>query len=177
MAHATSPRWPVELCRSCHNDKLKGFLSQRRGHAPVLSADGCLHCHSPHASKDVGLLRSNGVAVCGECHADTLARQRTAATKHEPVEKGECNKCHLPHGGDAPLYLRGGDTIELCGICHDWQKHSTHPIGPKRIDPRNKNLTMQCLSCHRAHGTEYKHMIPLPTATALCTQCHQDFKR
>lgn len=167
----------VELCRSCHNDVINGFMTQGRVHAPVLSADGCLACHSPHASKDPGLLRASGEVVCGACHGDTLARQRTAATHHEPVQKGECGKCHTPHGGTGALYLRNSDTIELCGSCHDWQKHSTHPIGPTKLDPRNKNLTMDCLSCHRAHGTEYKHMIPLPTATALCTQCHQDFKR
>ena len=82
-----------------------------------------------------------------------------------------------PHGGDAPLFLANKDVIALCGQCHDWQKHSTHPIGDKVKDPRNKNMTLQCLSCHRSHGTDYKHFIPFPTTSDLCVQCHEQFKR
>ena len=55
-----------------------------------------------------------------------------------------------PHSGESALLFVNQDGIELCGKCHDWQKHSTHPIGETRIDPRNKNLTLECSSCHRA---------------------------
>ena len=34
-----------------------------------------------------------------------------------------------------------------------------------------------CLSCHRVHATEYKHMVPFPTTTELCVKCHERFKR
>jgi predicted CXXCH cytochrome family protein len=93
------------------------------------------------------------------------------------VAEGQCAKCHDPHSGDAPLLLTAADTIQVCAACHDWQKHSTHPIGSDRKDPRNPNQTLQCLSCHRAHGTEYKHLIPFSTTTNLCVQCHQSYKR
>ena len=69
------------------------------------------------------------------------------------------------------------DIVETCGKCHDWLKHSSHPMGEKFADPRNKNLRLQCLSCHRSHGTEYKHLIPYPVTTELCTKCHEKFKR
>ena len=69
------------------------------------------------------------------------------------------------------------DRIELCGTCHDWQKHSTHPIGDKRKDPRNRNLTLECASCHRAHGTGAKHLVPYAKVTDLCTKCHEQYRR
>ena len=73
--------------------------------------------------------------------------------------------------------LANPDIVEGCGTCHDWLKHSSHPMGAKCMDPRNKNLQVQCLSCHRAHGTEYKHMMPYPTTSDTCTKCHEKFKR
>ena len=66
---------------------------------------------------------------------------------------------------------------DLCGTCHDWQKHATHPIGPSIKDPRNKNLSLECASCHRAHGTGAKHLIPFAKVTDLCTSCHEQYRR
>jgi predicted CXXCH cytochrome family protein len=65
----------------------------------------------------------------------------------------------------------------MCAQCHEWQTHSTHPIGEKFADPRNKNVTLQCLSCHRSHGTEYKHFIYYDTTNDLCIQCHTQYRR
>jgi predicted CXXCH cytochrome family protein len=98
-------------------------------------------------------------------------------TKHDPVRDGKCTACHDPHSSDVPLALVKPDVVETCGTCHDWLKHSSHPMGEKVVDPRNKNLRLQCLSCHRSHGTEYKHLMPYPTSTDLCTKCHEKFKR
>jgi predicted CXXCH cytochrome family protein len=166
----------ADLCRTCHSQKMAAQLDRNRVHQPV--AEGaCLACHGPHASKDKGLLKGNAVAVCGECHADTIRRQAVSVTKHKPVGAGECHLCHDPHGGSAPLYFLTPNGIEMCGKCHDWQQHSTHPIGDKVKDPRNPNLVVQCSSCHRAHGSEYKHMIPLPNTSLMCTDCHDRFKR
>ena len=73
--------------------------------------------------------------------------------------------------------MNKASNIELCAACHDWQKHSSHPIGEKVVDTRNKNMTMDCLSCHRSHGTEYRWMLTFKTTTDLCVQCHIKFKR
>jgi predicted CXXCH cytochrome family protein len=73
--------------------------------------------------------------------------------------------------------LNNTSVVSLCGMCHDWEEHASHPIGPKFKDKRNPNLTMVCLSCHRAHGTEYQRLIPYPTVSALCVSCHQKYKR
>jgi predicted CXXCH cytochrome family protein len=117
------------------------------------------------------------LVTCGGCHGDTIKRQQLSPTKHEPIKDGNCTACHDPHASNAPLMMANPSIIEGCGACHDWLKHSSHPMGEKFLDPRNKNLTIQCLSCHRAHGTEYLHMMPYPTTSDLCTKCHEKFKR
>jgi predicted CXXCH cytochrome family protein len=91
--------------------------------------------------------------------------------------EGECTACHDPHSANQPLMFLNNDGIELCGNCHNWQKHSTHPIGSERKDPRNKNLSLECSSCHRAHGTDAKHLIPYPKTSDLCTKCHEQYRR
>jgi predicted CXXCH cytochrome family protein len=166
-----------ELCRGCHNTLVNEMFAKNRLHLPVVAKKGCLNCHSPHASTIRGLLKEPEIKLCGKCHADTIQRQERSVTKHEPINEGLCTACHAPHASDNALLAVKASPIELCGMCHDYSKHSTHPIGEKVIDKRNKNLTMQCLSCHRSHGTEYKHMLPTATVTDLCTQCHTEYKR
>jgi DmsE family decaheme c-type cytochrome len=168
----------MALCRSCHAPIVTKMLEKARVHRPLLEGASCLTCHNPHASPKKGLLRAGGaINVCGKCHADTIRRQDLSPTKHEPIAGGECARCHDPHSGDAPLMFVKADVVELCGTCHDWLKHSSHPMGAKYKDPRNKNLSVQCLSCHRSHGTEYKHLIPYATTSNLCTKCHEDLRR
>jgi predicted CXXCH cytochrome family protein len=144
------------------------IFSKNRMHWPVMSKQGCLSCHSPHASTESGLLKAPLIPVCGTCHGDTIQRQERAETKHPPIKEGNCTGCHVPHSSDNSFLLNQASVIELCGTCHDWQKHSTHPIGEKIKDPRNKNLTVQCLTCHRTHGTENKHFIYTPVITEMC---------
>jgi predicted CXXCH cytochrome family protein len=152
------------------------MLENNRVHQPVAEGS-CLACHRPHASKAKGLIQENLVAACGKCHADTIRRQDLSPTKHKPIRQGECTSCHDPHGANWPLMLVNQNGIELCGKCHDWQRHSTHPIGDTKRDPRNKNLTLECASCHRAHGTDSKHLLPYPKTTDLCTKCHEQYRR
>lgn len=166
-----------ELCKECHSDMVNSTFAKNKVHWPLLGKQGCLTCHNPHAAKEKGLLKADLITVCGNCHKDTIQRQEKSLTKHDPIQKGNCMACHDPHGSNSQFLINKPSIIDVCGKCHDWQKHSTHPIGDKIKDKRNKNLTMQCLSCHRAHGTEYKHFIPFPTTSDLCTQCHDQYKR
>jgi DmsE family decaheme c-type cytochrome len=166
----------VTLCKTCHAARIAQFLDKNRVHQPI-SEGQCLACHGPHASKQKGIVKANMVITCGACHSDTIRRQDLSPTKHKPIAEGQCTACHDPHSGSAPLMLVNADRIDLCGGCHDWQKHATHPIGPNRKDPRNRNLSLDCSSCHRAHGTGAKHLIPYAKVTDLCTNCHEQFKR
>jgi len=184
-----------ELCKGCHSSMVNDAFNKNRIHWPLVDKTGCLNCHKPHASKEKKLLVGDSKSLCGKCHSDTMAFQVKLAEKeaqekaiakgkvikgaltHAPIQEGNCEVCHATHAADNVMLLKEPSMVKLCGACHDWSKHSNHPMGEKVIDTRNKNVTMQCLSCHRSHGTGYRYMIPLPTVTELCVQCHKQFKR
>jgi predicted CXXCH cytochrome family protein len=165
-----------ELCRGCHNDMVNETLSRNTVHWPLLGKDGCLNCHNPHGSKGKKLLRGPLPSVCGKCHADTMERFAKSPTKHQPVLEGNCAVCHEPHSSNFS-YLGRKQSIELCGSCHNWKAHTSHPIGDAAVDKRNSNLQVECLSCHRSHGTEFKKMLIAKTPTDLCNECHKEHKR
>ncbi len=184
-----------ELCRGCHSKMMNEIFDKRRFHWPILDRTGCFNCHEPHASKRKKLLQNDLKTLCGKCHSDTMEfqtrltgkeeQEKTAAKgrvikgalTHPPVQEGSCEICHDSHSSDSPLLLKQGSTIQLCEACHDWSKHTIHPIGAKVVDKRNRNITMDCLSCHRSHGTGNRYLIPFPTVTDLCVQCHKQYKR
>jgi len=184
-----------ELCRGCHSSMMNDTFSKNRIHWPLVDKVGCLNCHEPHASPRKNLLMGEMKSLCGKCHQDTMGlqtrlaekeRQEKAAAKdnvmkgaltHNPIQEGNCEACHTSHASDSVFLLKQPSMIELCGTCHDWLKHTSHPMGEKVADSRNKNLRMDCLSCHRSHGTGYRYLIPFPTVTDLCVQCHKQYKR
>ncbi len=166
----------AELCRGCHGDVLSEVLAKNRVHWPVLDQKGCANCHEPHASKIAGLLSAPQSELCGSCHADALRRQAASRAKHEPIAQGECTTCHAPHASDE-TFLFVAPQPEVCGACHDWTKHSAHPLGPQVADPRNRNLSVDCLSCHRTHGTPNKHLAHFDPKQELCMQCHTEVSR
>lgn len=166
-----------ELCKSCHNNKVSEIFGKKRFHWAIFGEKACNECHAPHASKERNLLKAPEAEVCGECHQDTVERSRTVKEKHNPVKEGLCTYCHDPHSSDNLLLITRPSIIELCGSCHDWQKHATHPIGAKIIDKRNPNLSVDCLSCHRSHGTDSKYIVHFTTINETCVQCHKELRR
>lgn len=167
----------AELCGTCHAEQIARMVGRSQVHWAMAGERACLTCHDPHASASGKLVAGKMTAVCGQCHADTVARHDRSPTPHQPVGGGQCAACHDPHSADGMLLLKRPDIIETCATCHDWQRHSSHPLGDKVRDPRNRNLTIDCLSCHRAHGTEYKHLMPTPSTTELCIRCHEQYRR
>ncbi len=180
------------LCQQCHADKVQGIMAKERVHWPLLSRKGCVTCHSPHASSQKYMLKAPMKQLCGKCHPDTIARQERSKTKHKPVLEGNCTACHDPHSSNYAFLINqpaaanqsAGSlmdwptlVVNLCGTCHSWQQHSTHPVGSKIVDMRNKNLRVQCLSCHRVHGTDNKYMLHYWPITTMCVQCHKEFRK
>lgn len=184
-----------ELCRGCHSTMMNETFAKSRVHWPLVDKTGCLNCHNPHAAKKKKLLNADTAVLCGKCHTDTAdyqarlgekSRQEQAAARgrvergaltHQPVQTGDCSSCHAPHASDSARLLRASSVVEMCGTCHDWLKHSSHPMGDKYVDMRNRNRTMDCLSCHRSHGTGYRYMLTFPASTELCVQCHRQLRR
>jgi predicted CXXCH cytochrome family protein len=167
----------VDLCRGCHNAKMNEIMGRKRVHWPVVDKMSCQNCHNPHASRENDLLKGPQVALCGGCHTDTIERLDKSAVKHKPAVEGNCTKCHMPHSSNNVSLLDNTSPINLCGSCHDWQKHSSHPIGEKAIDKRNRNITLDCSSCHAPHGSEHKRFTWYDVKMDLCVQCHEQYKR
>jgi predicted CXXCH cytochrome family protein len=170
-------RTGYELCRGCHAGMVNETFGRNRIHWPLIDKGSCQNCHNPHASRQDALLRDTMKNLCNSCHQDTARRQETSLTKHKPIQDGECTKCHLPHSSNSVSLLDNTNVINLCGSCHEWMKHSTHPIGDNVVDQRNRNLSLDCLSCHRSHGSEFKGFTYFNPKMDLCVQCHVDFKR
>jgi len=174
-----------DLCLECHQQMLEETRNKNRVHWSLQDDKACLNCHNPHATKQSGLVKGPLSEVCGSCHADTVELQKWSRSnpenKHlcEPVRAGNCIVCHEPHASDQLLLVRERNvSIELCGKCHQWEKHSSHPLGSKVIDQRNPNLTVECVSCHKGCGTENNPlMMHYPTIVEMCVQCHTDRKR
>lgn len=175
----------TELCRECHKDVVTEIFAKNRVHMPLLDKTGCLNCHSPHAAKQKNLLSGTIIKICGDCHSDTVELQEISIKNPEnknickPVKEGNCISCHSPHSSDNILLI-AEDSISFgtCDKCHEWQTHSTHPIGEDIIDPRNQNLGVDCLSCHKACGTGNKtSMMPFVNTYVLCIQCHSDYRK
>jgi len=176
----------TELCRQCHRDSVDAIFSKSRVHWPLTDKLGCLNCHNPHGSKQKNLLEKSTRETCGKCHEDTVRLQQWSIDNPknnnlcEPVKTGSCTTCHAPHGADDILLMPRQSLIgnQICGKCHQWETHATHPIGEKVIDPRDKNLTVECLSCHKACGTGNKpNMMPFETTYDLCIQCHPERRK
>jgi predicted CXXCH cytochrome family protein len=176
----------TELCRECHRDAVDAIFAKSRVHWPLTDKIGCLNCHNPHGSKQKNLIEKSTRETCGKCHEDTVRLQQWSINNPknknlcEPVKNGSCTTCHAPHAADSTLLMPQRSLIgnQICGKCHKWETHSTHPIGAKVIDPRDKNLTVECLSCHKACGTGNKpNMMPFETTYDLCIQCHPERRR
>lgn len=122
----------AKLCVVCHEDKKKfiarGAEERLKVHG-ILSARGCVACHSPHATEHRFQLLDDIEALCVSCHADLKDVEvghpvvghplRGVADPLRPGTDLICTGCHDPHGSEYPFMLpadvRGG---LICAKCH-----------------------------------------------------------
>jgi len=175
----------IELCGECHKEAIDKMFRKAQVHWPLVDSTACMHCHSPHAAREKKLVKGTFVNVCGKCHSDTVALQEISIKNPKnrnickPVKEGNCIDCHTPHSSDSPLLIAEESfSFGTCNKCHEWRSHSTHPIGEKTVDPRNDNLQVDCMSCHKACGTGNKpDMMHFSSTYILCIQCHAGYRR
>jgi len=167
----------VDLCRACHSNMVNETFGKDRLHWPTADRQACLNCHSPHASRYAPLLSKDEGALCGSCHEELATHLAEAKEKHPPAVDGACATCHDPHASNQAYLIASDSSIEICQQCHDYGEHSSHPIGAEAVDMRNPNVTLDCMSCHDAHASNYKHIALADTEMDLCVQCHEGLTR
>ncbi len=94
------------ICTKCHSETAGPFAFEH----PVIKAEGCIACHSPHGSPNPRLLNvSNLNTLCLGCHSATnlkafpIAASETGGPTHnQAAQYTQCTNCHSQiHGSNA----------------------------------------------------------------------------
>ena len=161
-------------CESCHEGHTL--------HADVADAPGCTSCHTVHAE---GPLAAGVEQQCGSCHEAVHPAHAgvegglpcldchgvdadPTVAENEMALTGACQTCHE---GIPPTHVVEGESILLCGDCHDFAERTGSVTGSA--------LSGECGSCHgdvvdamlaggHADGVAGDPNPDLPT----CTTCH-----
>jgi predicted CXXCH cytochrome family protein len=169
-----------ELCLACHDVTSAGIVKTHGGYA--IQATDCTGCHDPHAGAKKGLLnpephmpfgdkmcdschyppatppvypvqKPGGLKNCGDCH--DFSALTKLAKPHDPVKKGECFKCHVPHAA-LGKHLLNDSPFVLCTRCHDLAAANAKD-GHERV-----KAGPDCTSCHMAHEPSRIKEAPRP---------------
>lgn len=150
-----APQEGGKLCFECHTG-VKDQMDRKVLHDPV--SEDCNNCHDPHSTKNKFQLHAPVEKLCDSCHRDVSPEIYEAIDKavfkHEPVAKGECTKCHVPHGSQVASLLKGKG-INLCGTCHE-------DLGYDIANSKNLHgpvKTGACTECHNVHGSEFSRLL------------------
>ncbi|MEN8134135.1 MAG: cytochrome c3 family protein [Thermodesulfobacteriota bacterium] len=122
----------AKLCVVCHEDKKKyasrGERQKLKIHG-ILSARGCVACHSPHATEHRFQLLGEINDLCVSCHVELEDAEDGHPVQNHPL-KGvkdplrpgtpfSCTSCHNPHGSQYSYLLHGEQRGGMiCMKCH-----------------------------------------------------------
>ena len=156
-------------CLSCHQSNPKQAYWQ--GSAHQLAGNKCASCHDVHGQRPgtPELQKtlpgaSETTKKCLECHGEMRASLHQRSS--HPMRDGQmgCSSCHNPHGTSGEKLIDYGSVNELCYSCHQNMR------GPFLWE--HSPVRENCLTCHRAHGSNYPQMLQA-RVTQLCQSCHQ----
>lgn len=93
------------VCFKCHTDKAGPFVYE---HAPA-KTEGCVACHTPHASSNPRLLKRSQVnLLCLECHTLTVdsGAPSTPSFHNQSAKYQACTLCHpMIHGSNVNRFF------------------------------------------------------------------------
>lgn len=99
------------VCTKCHTENAGPFAYEH----PVVKAEGCVACHSPHGSPNARLLITSNInTLCLQCHSatNTTAFPNTISplgpAHNQSTQYVSCTSCHTQiHGSNASnVYFR-----------------------------------------------------------------------
>ncbi len=129
FGHAPAVNW---LCGACHDGKAGVENMQNKGRSKYLAAQP--------VDKE-----------CFKCHKSNYKRWSGYRYRHEPLDSGNCNKCHNPHSSPYSKFVRK-PVDEICLGCHK-DKHikarELHNSACAGGVEKDKN----CVDCHNPHAS------------------------
>jgi hypothetical protein len=147
FAHVQHTKLP---CMTCHLSSSGAMLTftPPRGcqicHHVDQARNGCAQCHSPGSVPEAIEVR---LAIAS---ADTPARERTVAFRHEGHASQKCAACHGQSVTLAPV-----DSALTCRGCH----------------ADHHQARRNCATCHRTESITQPHSRPVQAHVA-CDRCH-----
>ncbi len=141
-------------CYTCHSHITK----DKYGHAPAVNWL-CTSCHDGKAGvenvKNQG--RSKYLAgqpvdkECFRCHKSNYKRWSNYRYRHEPLDSGNCNKCHNPHSSPYKKFVRK-PVDEICLGCHK-DKHIKARELQNSSCAGGIDKEKNCVDCHNPHAS------------------------
>lgn len=127
----------------------------------------CLSCHKVHGGVDRSLQDAPS-ALCLKCHQSVMGKE--SEYTHEPIAKGKCLLCHLPHGGSARHNLVD-NLPAACLSCHGPAENLAAPHSNFAMEKSN------CTPCHNPHSHDRQSALlgkvqHPPFAARKCDVCH-----
>lgn len=131
-------------CYGCH----KNITKEKYAHAPAANWL-CTSCHNKkNQSKYIAPEPVN--RSCLECHEENKELWSSAKYTHEPLDSGDCNRCHNPHSSPHKMFLRK-PVNEICLGCHKDKDIQTQQIKNSACSG-NSNGDL-CIECHTPHAS------------------------
>jgi predicted CXXCH cytochrome family protein len=148
-----------ELCAMCHEAKKDPVL-----HRPYRDGQ-CLICHDPHTGNFPRQARVETNVLCLSCHG-----------VNRPDVKVNREVRTVSLLGNQTLSIEDYRLATKIGLDRSGTRGHPimgHPIAGK--DPRQKDATLSCLSCHTPHGSALPKLLPadVKSQIGLCGECHQ----
>jgi DmsE family decaheme c-type cytochrome len=175
----------AQICSQCHQNSHQQNMKEANVH--VANQVNCSSCHRIHgvhgadstlgagqypAEHYTGLLKTNQVDLCLDCH--TSVRGDFAKSTHHPVEEGvvTCSECHMTLDRTKKAMSFGGTTA-VCVQCHNEFQMPFPYEHAATVDYSVEEGA--CLNCHEPHGSHLPRLLKQPYEAPhyqLCAQCH-----
>jgi len=147
-------------CLDCH-EEYRTLYASGQVHKPVKTGD-CFGCHRKHGLVGGAYLKSDGAALCLNCHQALAEELVEKKQHHDPVAKGDCGVCHQPHNSPNGNLLTKPQE-QLCFDCHGEQEFRRRYL--------HAPLEQGCRTCHEPHGAKADRLL-VKAETDLCKDCH-----